>query len=246
MMIVLLLVAGFLGGSVNAVAGGGTFFTFPALLLAGVPPVAANATGTVALLPGYVTGVLGFREDFQGQEGISLPLIVIASLVGGAMGATLLVLTSDQAFRAIIPWLTLLATAWFASWPFIKNRFIGTWTAGQFTTVAGVVLVCVYGGYFNGGMGIILLALFGALGLTNLNFMNGLKNLVSVLLTTIAVLIYAVGGVVLWKYAVMMALSSALGGYAGARVARQVPEPILRGFIILIGLTITIVFFVIG
>jgi len=240
----LLILAGFLGGTVNAVAGGGTFFTFPALMLIGVPPVAANASGTVALLPGYITGVLGFREDIQGQKGINLPLIIIASLLGGALGATLLVMTSDKAFRAIIPWLTLLATCWFAFWPLIKKRFIGSWSAGTATTIIGVVAVCIYGGYFNGGMGIILLALFGALGFTNLNFMNGLKNLVSVLLTAIAVVIYAAGGVVLWKYAALMAVSSALGGYAGARVARKVPENILRAFIILVGLTITVVFFV--
>lgn len=243
MTVVLLILAGFLGGSVNAVAGGGTFFTFPALLLAGVPPVAANATGTVALLPGYVTGALGFREDFEGQQGFSLGLIIIASLIGGAIGASLLVMTSDQAFRAIIPWLTLLATGWFAFWPLIKHRFIGSWSAGRITTFIGVVLVCIYGGYFNGGMGIILLALFGALGFTNLNFMNGLKNLTSVLLTAIAVAIYALGGVVLWKYAFLMAASSAFGGYAGARLARKVPENWLRAFIIFIGLTITIIFF---
>src|SRR3989344_5296602 len=159
----LLLTAAFVAGALNAVAGGGSFLTLPALVFTGVPPVVANATGTVALLPGYLAGAWGFREDTAPPPGLSMRLLVVLSLIGGAAGAALLLVTPDATFRRVGPWL--------------------------------------------------LLALFGLLGQTNLNAMNGLKNWVSALLTAIAVLIYAAGGVVLWQQALMMMVAATAGGY---------------------------------
>ena len=238
----LLLVAAFVAGALNSVAGGGSFLTLPALVFVGVPPVVANATGTVALLPGYIAGAWGFREDTEPPPGLSMLRLVVLSLVGGAAGAALLLVTSNDVFAVVIPWLLLAATLLFALGPKLRE-----WTAGGAPSTAkatfGVLLVAAYGGYFNGGLGILLLALFGLLGQTKLNAMNGLKNWVSALLTAIAVVIYAAGGLVLWPQALLMMVAATAGGYAGARVARRIPAPWLRGGIVLTGLVMTAVFF---
>ena len=238
----LLLVAAFVAGALNSVAGGGSILTLPALVFVGVPPVVANATGTVALLPGYIAGAWGFREDTEPPPGLSMLRLVVLSLVGGAAGAALLLVTSNDVFAVVIPWLLLAATLLFALGPKLRE-----WTAGGAPSTAkatvGVLLVAAYGGYFNGGLGILLLALFGLLGQTKLNAMNGLKNWVSALLTAIAVVIYAAGGLVLWPQALLMMVAATAGGYAGARVARRIPAPWLRGGIVLTGLVMTAVFF---
>lgn len=238
----LLLVAAFVAGALNSVAGGGSFLTLPALVFVGVPPVVANATGTVALLPGYAAGAWGFREDTQAPPGLSMARLVVLSLIGGAVGAGLLLVTSNDTFSIVVPWLLLVATLLFALGPKLRE-----WTAGgkpsTAKATAGVLIVAAYGGYFNGGLGILLLALFGLLGQTQLNAMNGLKNLVSALLTTIAVAVYAIGGVVDWRYAFLMMVAATAGGYIGARVARRIPPAWLRGGIVLTGLVMTAIFF---
>ncbi|HQY27201.1 MAG TPA: sulfite exporter TauE/SafE family protein [Burkholderiaceae bacterium] len=238
----LLLLAAFVAGALNAVAGGGSFLTLPALVFTGVPAVVANATGTVALLPGYVSGALGFRSDVQAPPGMSMRTLVAASLIGGAIGAALLLSTDDATFRGLVPWLLLAATLLFAFGPRLMRRAHGA-PAGTARGIAGAMAVAVYGGYFNGGLGILLLALFGLLGQSNLNAMNGLKNLVSALLTAIAVAIYAWGGLVLWPQALAMMVAATAGGYLGARVARRVPPPILRAGIVATGLVMTALFF---
>lgn len=241
--IALLLIAAFMAGALNAVAGGGSFLTLPALVFTGVPPVVANATGTVALLPGYIAGAWGFREDTAPPPGLSMRLLVVITLIGGAAGAGLLLVTTDATFRLVVPWLLLAATALFAFGPQLRKALAGSGTPSTAKATVGVLAVAVYGGYFNGGLGILLLALFGLLGQTNLNAMNGLKNWVSALLTAIAVVIYAAGGVVLWQQALMMMVAATAGGYGGARVARRIPADWLRGGIVLTGLVMTGVFF---
>ena len=238
----LLLAAAFVAGALNSVAGGGSFLTLPALVFTGVPPVVANATGTVALLPGYVAGAWGFREDTAAPPGLSMRLLVVLSLLGGAAGAGLLLITSDAAFNRIVPWLLLVATALFAFGPQLRKMLAGGAPSTSRATV-GVLAVAAYGGYFNGGLGILLLALFGLLGQTNLNAMNGLKNWVSALLTAIAVAIYAAGGVVQWREALLMMVAATLGGYVGARVSRRIPANWLRAGIVLTGLVMSALFF---
>ena len=237
-----LLTAAFVAGALNAVAGGGSFLTLPALVFVGVPPVVANATGTVALLPGYAAGAWGFREDTQAPPGLSMVRLVVLSLIGGALGAGLLLVTSNDTFSIVVPWLLLVATVLFALGPKLRE-----WTAGgkpsTAKATAGVLVVAAYGGYFNGGLGILLLALFGLLGQTRLNAMNGLKNLVSALLTAIAVAVYAAGGVVDWRYALLMMVAATAGGYIGARVARRIPALWLRWSIVATGLVMTAIFF---
>lgn len=251
----LLLAAAFVAGALNSVAGGGSFLTLPALVFTGVPPVIANATGTVALFPGYVAGAWGFREDMQPPPGLSMRAVVITSLIGGMAGAALLLVTPDAVFRKVVPWLLLAATAMFAFGPQLR-----AWAARRSSAQApassqpqshvkgllGMLVVAVYGGYFNGGLGILLLALFGLLGQTQLNAMNGMKNLVSALLTAIAVAIYAVGGLVFWKQALIMMIAATLGGYIGARVARKLPATWIRWGIVVTGLVMSVLFFLRG
>lgn len=236
--------AAFGGGVLNAAAGGGTFLTLPALLFVGVPPVSANTTGTVALLPGYIASTLGFREDFQRHRETRLLPLILVSALGGALGAGLLLLTSDAGFRQVVPWLMLFSTLWFALWPLVEPHLRREGLAGPVATAAGLFAVSVYGGYFNGGLGIILLALFYALGHTDLNFMNGLKNAISAVLTIIAVVVYTLGGTVLWGYALSMMVAAVIGGYVGARWSRLVPAPLLRVGIVLVGAVMTTLFFV--
>ncbi|MFP5485794.1 MAG: sulfite exporter TauE/SafE family protein [Gammaproteobacteria bacterium] len=241
----LLLTAAFIAGALPAVAGGGSFLTLPALVFTGMPPVAANATGTVALLPGYIAGAWGFREDMQSPPGLSMRAVVLLSLIGGSAGAALLLVTPDATFRRVVPWLLLAATAMFAFGPRLR-QWAGASSHGQATpwkAALGMLAVAAYGGYFNGGLGILLLALFGLLGQTQLNAMNGMKNLVSALLTAIAVAIYAAGGIVHWPQALMMMVAATAGGYGGARVARKLPANVLRWGIVATGLVMAAVFF---
>jgi len=243
--IFVLLGSAFMAGALNAVAGGGSFLTLPALVFTGMPTVAANATGTVALLPGYVSGVFGFREDLEAPPGLSMRTLSILSMFGGAIGATLLLVTEDRTFNKIVPWLLLVATMLFAVGPMLLRKARGSQAghASPAKSAAGMLAVSIYGGYFNGGLGILLLALFGLLGQTRLNAMNGVKNLVSALLTAIAVAIYAWGGVVSWPHALVMMIAAAAGGYLGARIARQIPVSVLRAGIVATGLIMTILFF---
>ena len=252
-----LCLAAFAGGALNAVAGGGSFLTFPALVFTGAPPLAANATGTVALLSGYVSGAWGFKEDLRAPPGLSLPLLLALAVVGGAAGATLLLLTPAPAFRRLVPWLLLVATALFAAAPRLVRAARespaspersgaqrgGLEGAGRGRAIAGVLLVSLYGGYFNGGLGVLLLALFALLGHEDLNAMNGLKNLASAALSAVAVAFYAAGGLVLWREALLMTAATTAGGYLGARAARRIPAPWLRAGVVATGLAMAAIFF---
>jgi hypothetical protein len=246
--VILLLTAALIAGALNAVAGGGSFLTLPALVFTGMPAVAANATGTVALLPGYASGVLGFREDLKAPPGLPLRTLTVLSLIGGAIGAGLLLLTDDHIFRKILPWLLLVATVLFAVGPALVRQIKGSQPGHASAGLSSVslLIVSIYGGYFNGGLGILLLALFGLLGQTDLNAMNGVKNIVSTLLTAIATAIYAWGGVVAWPQALVMMIAVAAGGYFGARIARRISAPILRAGIVTTGLVMTTLFFLRG
>ncbi len=216
----ILLAAAFFAGAMNAMAGGGSFLTLPALVYAGVPPVVANATGTVALLPGYVSGAYGFRHDIRPVGGIDIRWLAVVGLVGGLAGAGLL----------------LAATALFAfgGQLFLLLRRLGA--SGSAAMLSTLFAVSVYGGYFNGGLGILLLAHLSLFGLTDLNAMNGLKNLLSAVLTAIAVVTYAAGGAARWSEAAVMTLAAVAGGYAGARLARVIPARVLRTGIVAVGL----------
>lgn len=238
----LLFTAAFLGGALNAVAGGGSFLTLPALVFTGISPTSANATGTLALLSGYIASAWALRRDIQPLPALSIQWVVVLSLMGGAIGAWLLMLTPDTTFRHLIPWLLLLATCLFAAGPVFASR--STYRAPHaFIAGAGIVGVAVYGGYFNGGLGILLLALFGLLGNAHIQAANGLKNLVSAVLTALAVALYIGGGLIAWQEAGVMTLGAVLGGHYGAKAMRHVPATLLRLGIVVTGLLMSALFF---
>ncbi|MDM0090527.1 MULTISPECIES: sulfite exporter TauE/SafE family protein [unclassified Variovorax] len=232
-----------LAGALNAVAGGGSFLTLPALAMVGVPLVSANATGTAALLPGYLAGAWAMRRELSGPMSPSLLRLAVLSVLGGAAGAALLLSTSNQAFARIVPWLLLAATLLFAIGPgLVRRRSIDAKPRGPWLADLGIVAVAVYGGYFNGGLGILLLAVLGALGHTDMGRMNGIKNFVSAILTLIAVVLYAASGAIVWSHALWMALFATLGGYAGGTLARRLRPDLVRGFVVLTGLAMTAAF----
>ena len=241
-----LVAAAFAAGAMNAMAGGGSFLTLPALVYAGVPPVAANATGTAALLPGYASSAYGFRRDIRPVAGIGVGRLAAVGLAGGLAGATLLLLTPDGVFRAVVPWLLLAATALFAFGGRLSAGLRRLGAGGRGATLAGLLAVSVYGGYFNGGLGILLLAQLGLSGLSDLNAMNGLKSLLSAVLTAVAVAAYAAGGAVHWPAAAVMVPAAVAGGYLGARLARRIPPGALRAGIVAVGLCMTAAFLAAG
>lgn len=238
----ILFAAAFAAGALNAVAGGGSFLTLPALVFVGVPPIAANATGTMALLPGYLASAWALRRDIASLKGMSIGLLVGVSLLGGTIGALLLLTTPASVFDVLIPWLLLAATVVFALGPRLMPA--GTARLAPAWAMAVVILaVAIYGGYFNGGLGILLLAAFGMLGVGSLHAANGLKNLVSALLTAIAVVVYVGGGLIYWPQALWMMVAATLGGYVGARASRRLPARHLRWGIVATGCLMSLAFF---
>lgn len=241
--LLILFTAGLIGGVMNAVAGGGTFITFPVLVFIGIPPVAANATATVAALPGYLAAAISFRDDILRLERAQLQRLTLWTVVGSAIGSCLLLVSSNAAFSILVPFLLLAATV-----IFLKGAAVRSFAARHARDVVpfglGTLLpVAIYGGYFNGGLGIILLALFALWGMTDLNQMNGLKSWLSFALSLISFAIFAIGGKVVWIPAAIMAVGTITGGLLGAPVSKRIPIGTLRALIALIGFGMTAIFF---
>ena len=220
----ILIAAAFGAGILNTVAGGGTFLTFPALVFIGLPPVMANATSTVAVFPGYFGGAMGFRAELQAFDRKRLYRLIAITLAGGLVGSGLLLVSSNEAFSVVVPFLLLGAT-----FAFLFGDRLRRWAASKARTMTpegalGLFMVAIYGGYFNGGLGIVLLALFALWGMTDLNRMNGLKSGLSFLLSAISVAVFATAGLVAWPQAVVMMIAATVGGYAGAPLARALPN----------------------
>ena len=278
---ILLWIAAALGGAVNAVAGGGTLLTFPALLWAGQLEIVANATSTVALWPGAASSFWAYRSEL-GCSRREIALVSVPSFIGGILGSILLVSTSNDSFARVVPFLILLATTLFivqeplSRW--LRRRSAsnalapaatpgGPYRGVQATDDAaeprppqapianpppkatrarwGTVLVIqfavgVYGGYFGAGIGILMLAAFGLLGLTNIHHMNALKNLNGMCINGIAAALFVAKGLVRWDIALLMAAGAIFGGYAGAGTARRIGQKNVRRLIILIGVALTL------
>lgn len=240
----ILAAAGFLAGALNSIAGGGSFLTFPALVYAGVPSVLANATSAVSVFPGYLSSALGFVEELKKYGLKRLIGLVVIAVLGGVTGAMLLLSTSAALFEKVVPFLLLFATVLFACGSRLTDFLAKNGKSLNPNNRVLSFLVCSYGGYFNGGLGIILLALFSALGYRDLNLMNGLKSLLSFILTAASILTFAVAGSVAWKWALWMMVFSTLGGYVGARWSRKIPRPVVRWIVVVIGLSMSVVFFI--
>ncbi|WP_416547299.1 sulfite exporter TauE/SafE family protein [Limnohabitans sp. DCL3] len=233
--------AAFGAGVLNAVAGGGSFLTFPALVFAGVPPLAANATSAMAVSPGYLGSVLGFRSELRALPSSGLKREVLISASGGLIGAGLLLITPDRVFTGLVPWLLLMATALFAAGPGLAKRHAGQGHPAW--RLPGLMGVAIYGGYFNGGLGILLMALYTLTGEQRLNTVNALKNLNSLVLSLLSVAAFAVAGAIVWPQAVWMMSLATAGGWVGARWAKRLPAHWVRSLVIGTGLVMSGVFF---
>jgi uncharacterized membrane protein YfcA len=238
-----------LGGALNSVAGGGSFLTFPTLIVSGVPPIRANATSTVALWPGAVASVGAYRRELASVHHVRL--LAAISLVGGLLGAVLLLRTPSATFSALIPYLLLLATLLFAFNGPIK-RSLSTMLVhadgpAERVPMALIVVqfvIAVYGGFFGGGIGILMLAALGLLGLDNIHEMNALKTVLASCINGIAVVTFVVAGAVDWPLALIMLVGAIAGGYAGAATARKLDQRLVRVFVIAVGCIMTAYFFV--
>ncbi|MFH4670847.1 sulfite exporter TauE/SafE family protein [Vibrio alginolyticus] len=246
----LLFIAGVIGGLINSIAGGGSFITFPALLAVGVPPIMANATNTYASCAGYISGAVGFREEIMKNKH-ELLFTVSFSLVGGAVGAYLLLNTPESLFMEAIPWLLLFATVLFLTGSrltmLIKTVAKEHKHAGILGAIAlGLLLVGVsaYGGFFNAGLGVIVLSYLVVAGHQDINLMNGLKLLVSTCVSLIAIVIFVANGSIDWHTGSVVLVGTLVGGYLAARVSRQLNPNHVKGFVALSSILITLYFFI--
>jgi len=246
MMTLLLIAAAFAAGAMNAVAGGGSFLSFPALVFSGVPSVVANATNSVALFPAALASAWAYRHDFPKMEGLSAKALLLVSVAGAIVGALLLVYTPERTFNALIPWLLLAATLLFAFGRKLTPKLKAVVHFGPGTLLAVQFLIAVYGGYFGGAMGIMMLAAYALFGLDDINSANALKTLMGGALNAVAVAVFIYAGKIEWVPALIMLASGVAGGYFGARVARGMNPNHVRAIIIAIGVTMTVVFFVRG
>ena len=244
---VLLFAAGFVASAVNAVAGGGTFLTFGAMTLVGVPPVVANATSSVTQFPGYVTSTLAYWNDFRTFWRGALVLCLI-SAAGSVVGALILLSLDNPSFRAMVPWLLIAATLLFAAGPWLKPKP----KSGEEPPVGGLLgsavqfVTAIYGGFFGAGMGVMMLATLGLTQAGDYHRLNALKNMLATVIALIAIVIFVGGGAVSWPHALAMLPGGALGGWAGVWIARRVPQTALRVFVIAVGLFLAGYYFVTG
>jgi len=243
--IFLLAGAGLLAGTVNAIAGGGTFFTFAALMAVGLPPVAANATSAVSVMPGSIASTLAYRHEIMALGKMLIPLCVISAL-GGLLGGWLLLNTDNTTFRGLVPWLLLFATTLFALSPRIPallTRLRGSApqqpvSMAPRATAGAVVLqgiVAIYGGYFGAGMGIMMLASLSLVFGERYHDANAAKNILSVFMQGFAVILFLFSGLVHWPEAIIVIGSSVLGGTYGVVVAKRVPTHIVRWSVVIVG-----------
>ena len=244
---IFLFFAGALGGAINAVAGGGSFVAFPALLFTGVPPVPANATNTLALWVGTTASGGAYRMKLNIPRRVMIPLI-ITSIVGGLAGAILLIKTPAQTFLKVLPWLLLGATLLFAFGKHLTGRIsAGISHDSNNTAIVGAstfeLFVAVYGGYFGGGIGIMNLAMLAAIGMTDIHAMNALKVVLGGIINGIAVITFIVAGAVVWKQGSVVTVGALFGGYFGAHYAQKLPGAWIRRFVIAVGTSMTAYFF---
>ena len=245
----LLFIAGLLGGMLNSIAGGGTFITFPSLLFAGVPPISSNATNTFASCSGYISGAYAFRKELYAQIN-ELPKYILISLPGGIAGAWLLLQTPESLFREAIPWLLLFATILFVFGSRLHDTFRQFASLHRHASSIGSLLlllmlvgVCIYGGFFNAGLGIIILSYLALAGHTNINSMNGLKLLISTCVSLAAIALFIYNGEIAWFEGSIVLLGTLMGGYIAARISRQVSQVYVRNIVALTGASITLYFF---
>lgn len=245
-----LTVIAFLAGLLNAVAGGGSFLLFPALLGMKILPIQANATNTVALWPGQFTSVIAYREDIRKNWRVAWPM-GLAGLLGGTVGALVLLNTPQRTFLHLVPWLLLTAASIFA-----LSDPVSRWLTRRRGAIAGAthpprrmplflttVAVCFYIGYFGAGAGFLIITLLSLFGCQDMHEINALKVFSTTLANGVAFVIFSVGGQVAWRYCLLAMVTCAIGGYSSARLSRRVPQPVLHWLVVAIGLSMAAWFF---
>jgi hypothetical protein len=241
--LLLLSVAGFLAGVMNAIAGGGSFLTFPALLLAGLPSVTANTSSTVALYPGSVASVWAYRSDLAPVGGVGLAPLLATSLLGGAAGAALLIATPSAVFDRVVPFLLLLATLALAFGRRAGEALRRRIAVGRRPVLAVQLALAVYGGYFGGAVGIMMMAVWTLVDGAEFKAMNPAKTLLVAATNTVAVACFAAAGAVRWPETLVVLAAGSAGGYAGARLARRLDPRLVRAAVLAITATTTLAFF---
>jgi uncharacterized protein len=232
------LLAGMAAGAVNAVVGSGTLITFPVLLALGYPPVVANVSNTLGLVPGSFSGAFGYRRELAGQRSRLLRLGTCSAL-GGLTGAVLLLVLPEAAFRAIVPVLIVLACVLVVLQPRLVDRLAGAGDRpahGGLPLVLGVYLAGVYGGYFGAAQGVLLIALLGLFLGEELQRVNAAKNVLTGLVNLVAAVVFVLVAEVAWLAALLIAVGSVLGGLIGSRVGRRLPPAVLRAVVVVVGL----------
>ncbi|MCP4270262.1 MAG: sulfite exporter TauE/SafE family protein [Candidatus Brocadiaceae bacterium] len=244
-----LFFAGFFGGVINSIAGGGSFITFPALLFVGVAPISANATNTFSSCAGYLSGAYAFRKDLYAHKE-ALPRLILISLIGGIVGAWLLLKTPESLFIEAIPWLLLFATVLFilggklnTTLKQLANHSRHASSIGGLLLLLTLLGVSIYGGFFNAGLGIIILSYLALAGYTDINTMNGIKLLVSSTVSLVAIVLFTYDDVIAWHEGTIVLLGTLAGGYVAAHVSRKLPQKYVRSFVILASSGITVYFF---
>lgn len=229
-----LLGLGFFAGALNAVAGGGTFFMFPSLVLLGLPPVIANITGKVALSFASIASVSAFTRELK-EEGKRSRDYLWAGFLGSVVGSLLLLVTPPEGFEAMAPWLLLLAVAVFS---YGSKRVVVAFSGYHLPHMASLMIqfiIGIYGGFFAAGMGLMMLALYAVSGFSSLHHMNGIKNLTGLGINLISAVIFAVSGMVHWQVALILMMGALFGGYLGAHYSRYIPQQFLRYGVMLYG-----------
>ena len=243
-ILVLLFFTGLFAGVLNAVAGGATFFTFPALMLAGLSPLSANATNFIATAPGNIAALPAFWDELKiiGKK-IFAPLII--SSIGGLLGAVVLFSLGANIFKNLVPYLMGFATILFLAAPRLRKIVLNTNLKSKIVPLVLLLSFAVYGGYFGAGLGQIALAVLILIGFENLHKANAMKNAVIASISLPASIIYIYSGEVFWPYALVMAVGATIGGFTGGKISKSIPQIYLRVFIIVLGTLLTIYYFII-
>ncbi len=270
---IFLFFAALLAGLLNSVAGGGSFISFPALLFAGIAPIAANATNTAAVWPGTVASTIAYRKEFTAEARRLLPPLIITGILGGIIGARVLLSTPPSTFMRIVPWLLLGATLLFASSGWLTARLhahlgtradtqtrdgimsVGSSMTGapverrtpRWLVVVGLfleLLISIYIGYFGAGVGILLLALLAFMGMENIHAMNGMKSLLVSVVNGVALVTFIFARAIVWPQAILMIVGAIIGGYAGAYYSRRLKQEQIRWLVIVVGLGMSAYFFI--
>lgn len=235
----LIALAGLGAGAINTIVGSGTLITFPTLILLGYPPVLANVSNNLGLVPGGVSGAVGYRRELVGQRW-RVQWLAPASLAGGAIGAVALLVLPESAFDAIVPVLIVLSLIGVVVQPWLRERLRKRVVDGargrpSTTLIAGVFLAGIYGGYFGAAQGVLLIALLGILAADDLQRLNATKNVLGLVVNAVAAVVFVVAARIDWTVAGLIAVGSIIGGQLGATLGRRLPPAVLRGVVVVVG-----------